>query len=119
LQGALRAGIRTTRRYAGTLGEIAADRFYILEGQKAYIAVMGPPFLNEHGKRDARLRVIYDNGTESNLLMRSFQRALNQDEGGRAFDEPSLGPLLVREEQPESGTIYVRKRCMKQWLRAA
>ena len=30
------------------------------------------------GRTDARLRVIFDNGTESNLLMRSLQRALNE-----------------------------------------
>jgi hypothetical protein len=32
---------------------------------------------------DARLRVIFDNGTESNMLMRSLQRALHKEEAGR------------------------------------
>jgi T5orf172 domain len=107
LQGGIKAGIRKTRRYAGTLGEIAAGRFYILGGQKAYVAAMGPPFLNEQGNRDARLRVIYDNGTESNLLMRSLQKALKQDDAGRTFDDPSFGPLFAGEEHAETGTIYV------------
>jgi hypothetical protein len=34
-------------------------------------------FTNAQGKSDARLRVIFDNGTESNLLMGSLRRALN------------------------------------------
>ena len=33
---------------------------------------MGEIFSNPQGRTDARLRVIFDNGTESNMLMRSF-----------------------------------------------
>lgn len=106
VQTALARGLRTTRRYGGTLKELAVGRFYVLNGQKAYIDVMGVPFTNEQGKQDARLRVVFDNGTESNLLMRSFQRALQQDEAGRCFDDSDLGPLFG-EERGQSGTIYV------------
>lgn len=106
VQKALTTGARTTRRYGGTLKEIAVGRFYILNGQKAYVDAMGVPFENDQGKQDARLRVVFDNGTESNLLMRSFQKALQQDVTGRSFDDPDLGPLFG-EEQRESGTIYV------------
>lgn len=106
LQNALSTGARSTRRYGGTLKEIAVGRFYVLNGQKAYVDAMGVPFENEQGKQDARLRVVFDNGTESNLLMRSFQKALQQDEAGRCFEAPDLGPLFA-EEQHESGTIYV------------
>jgi len=59
---------------------------------------------------DARLRVIFDNGTESNLLMRSFQKALQQDDNGRRLVEPDAGPLFSGENSDgdeESGTIYV------------
>jgi len=41
--------------------------------------------------------VIYDNGTESNLLMRSFQRSLYRDEAGRLITNPDLGPLFAGE----------------------
>ncbi|MGH7002103.1 MAG: GIY-YIG nuclease family protein, partial [Stellaceae bacterium] len=78
--------------------------------QKAYVAAMEEPFANEHGDIDARLRVIFDNGTESNLLMRSLQRALQQDPTGRRIIEPSAGPLFAgqNEEGDEaSGIIYV------------
>src|SRR3546814_277607 len=59
---------------------------------------------------DARLRVIYSNGTESNLLLRSLQRALYKDEAGRRITEPTAGPLFADESDEEdiaSGTIYV------------
>jgi hypothetical protein len=71
---------------------------------------MDEPFTNESGNIDARLRVIVDNGTESNLLMRSLQKALQQDPAGRRIIDPSAGPLFSDENEDgdeASGTIYV------------
>jgi hypothetical protein len=66
--------------------------------------------VNASGNSDARLRVIYDNGTESNLLMRSLQKALTSDDAGRRISEPVAGPLFAdhsEEGDEASGTIYV------------
>ena len=60
---------------------------------------MGPVFTQEYGDKDARLRVIFDNGTESNLLRRSLQRALHKDPAGRRITEPTAGPLFVRSRR--------------------
>src|SRR5690606_36047501 len=52
----------------------------------------------------------YSNGTESDLLLRSLQRALYKDEAGRRITEPVAGPLFAShadEEDLASGTIYV------------
>lgn len=109
VQRELSSGLRDTRRFERK-SEIAAERFYILGGQKAYVAAMEETFTNEHGNIDARLRVIFDNGTESNLLMRSFQKALQQDPTGRRIVEPSAGPLFAAEKEDgdeASGTVYV------------
>ncbi|MGF7213533.1 hypothetical protein GGE65_008178 [Skermanella aerolata] len=109
VQKELSVGLRQTRRFERK-SEIAPGRFYILGGQKAYVAATEEPFTNEHGNIDARLRVIFDNGTESNLLMRSLQKALQQDPAGRRIIEPSAGPLFAdqNEEGDEaSGIIYV------------
>lgn len=65
---------------------------------------------NEQGRTDARLRVIFDNGTESNMLMRSLQRALNKDDAGRRITDPSAGPLFSDQTidgDEASGIIYV------------
>ena len=59
------------------LAEIQKGEYFILGGQIAYVAEMGEDFTTQYDRRDSRLRVIYDNGTESNLLIRSFQRALS------------------------------------------
>jgi hypothetical protein len=109
VQNELSSGLRQTRRFERK-SEIAKGRFYILGGQKAYVAAMEEPFKNEHGYIEARLRVIFDNGTESNLLMRSLQRALQQDPAGRRIIEPTAGPLFSdqNEEGDEaSGVVYV------------
>ena len=109
VQKELSAGLRQTRRFERK-SEIAPGRFYILGGQKAYVATMEQPATNEHGNIDARLRVIFDNGTESNLLMRSLQKALQQDPAGRRIVEPSAGPLFSDQNEDgdeASGIVYV------------
>src|SRR5690606_10749723 len=71
----------------------------------------GEPIRAPNGQFDARLRVIYSNGTESNILLRSLQRALYKDETSRRISDPSAaGPLFSSEAEEDdlaSGTIYV------------
>jgi len=114
VQSDLRNSLRTTRRFVKDAGflkaEIKAGQFFILGGQTAYVAEVGETFKAPNGESDARLRVIYSNGTESDLLLRSLQRALYKDEAGRRITEPTAGPLFAdqNEEGDEaSGTIYV------------
>ncbi len=109
VQDELDQGLRTTRPFERK-AEIAPGRFFIVGGQKAYVAAMDEAFSNEHGHTDARLRLIFDNGTESNLLMRSLQRALHKDEAGRRITDSSAGPLFAdhtADGDEASGTIYV------------
>lgn len=109
VQHELDTGMRTTRPFERK-AEIAPGRFFVVGGQKAYVAHMDEAFLTPQGMTDARLRVIFDNGTESNMLMRSLQRALHKDEAGRRITDPSAGPLFGGEQEDEdlaSGTIYV------------
>lgn len=114
VQADIDTGARITqpiRRDAGFLKtDIRAGEFFILGGQIAYVAEVGEPFKAPNGESDARLRVIYSNGTESNLLLRSLQRALYKDDTSRRVSEPSAGPLFASESESDdlaSGTIYV------------
>ena len=109
VQKELDAGIRETRSL-GVKADIEPGRFFIIGGQKAYVAEMGEEFKQEYGDMDARLRVIFDNGTESNMLRRSLHRALHKDEAGRRILETSAGPLFgdqTANGDEASGTIYV------------
>lgn len=90
--------------------EIRPGAFFIVGGQIAYVAEMDEIFSNAQGRTDARLRVIFDNGTESGMLMRSLQRQLHDDDVGRRITDPAPGPLFAdqaEEGELETGTIYV------------
>lgn len=105
----LKAGVRKALRF-GRDASVADGNFFILGGQLAYVAEVGEAIKAPNGESDARLRVIFANGTESNLLRRSLQRALYKDDTGRRLSDPDMGPLFGGEVEPddiESGTIYV------------
>ena len=109
VQKELDMGIRETRPVE-LKAEIKPGRFFIVGGQKAYVAEMGRQFTQEYGDKDARLRVIFDNGTENNMLMRSLQRALHKDAAGRRIADATAGPLFAGQTadgDEASGTIYV------------
>lgn len=105
----LKSGLRTTRRF-GKNATIELHQWFILDGQTAYVADVGEDFDSPQGKKDARLRVVFSNGTESNLLRLSLVRALYKDEASRRITQPDAGPLFgetFEEDDIESGTIYV------------
>lgn len=109
VESELKSGVRQTRPF-GKDASVNTGNFFILGGQLVYVAEKGDEFQAPNGQPDARLRVIYSNGTESNLLLRSLQRALYKDEAGRRLTEPDFGPLFSAtwdEGDIESGTIYV------------
>mgnify|MGYP005828634113 CR=1 FL=1 len=109
VESELKAGIRETRRF-GQDASIEQGNFFILNGQMVYVAEVGEVFKAPNGDNDARLRVIYSNETESDILLRSLQRALYKDETGRRITEHDAGPLFRDtwdDDDVESGTIYV------------
>jgi hypothetical protein len=106
-------GVRQTRNLDKAemqLADIRPGEWFIVGGQIAYIAGAGEEFVTEYDRKDRRLRVVYDNATESNVLARSLQKALYRDGAGRRITNPSAGPLFGNEAEGddlESGTIYV------------
>lgn len=105
----LKSGIRKTLRFARD-ASITSGNCFILGGQLAYVADVGEALKAPNGESDARLRVIYANGTESNLLRRSLQRALYKDDTGRRLSDPDMGPLFGDTSEADdiaSGVIYV------------
>lgn len=105
----LKSGQRKTITFAKE-GSIEKGNFFIVSGQMAYIADVGEAFTGTDGRNEYRLRVIFDNGVESNQLMHSLQKRLWEDEAGRRISDTSYGPLfdgIQDEEDIQSGTIYV------------
>lgn len=109
----LKEGIRQTRPFnkqSGIRLKIEQGDFFIIGGQTAYIAEIGEDFKIKNGDTDSRLRVIFDNKTESDMLSRSLQRALYRDDAGRRITARNDGLLFgseIEEGDIESGTIYV------------
>lgn len=111
VQQDLQTGLRQTVKYQDNASINQGDLF-ILDGQKAFVAQKGEEFITDYGVPNCRLRVVYDNGTESDLLLRSLQRALNKDKTSRRItkSETDFGPLfshVAAEDDLPTGYIYV------------
>jgi hypothetical protein len=109
VQQELQNGIRKVLKYKD-FADIKKGDFFILDGQKVYVEALGEKFISNYDRPDRRLRVIYDNGTESDILLRSLQRALNKDKASRRITDPDMGPLFSGEKSEddlEVGYIYV------------
>ena len=92
---------------------IKVGNFFILGGLVAYVAKVFDETFAPNGDKDARLKLIFSNGTESSMLLRSLQRRLYEDDTSRIITEvDSAGPLFSSETiegDEASGTIYVLK----------
>jgi hypothetical protein len=109
IKNELKDGTRKTLRFRQN-ANIDKGEYFILNGQISYIDRIGELTEDSYGKVDGRLRIIFDNGTESNILMRSLQKALYKDDAGRRITTAEMGPLFsdaFEEDDIESGTIYV------------
>lgn len=110
----LQNGVRAAKPFkkdSGIRVRIEQGDFFILSGQMAYVAAIGDTFKNQSGYEDARLRVVFDNQTESAMLRRSLQRALYKDDSGRRIavrqDDGALFGDSAEDKDVASGTIYV------------
>jgi Meiotically up-regulated gene 113 len=91
--------------------EIEAGEFFILNGIMVYVAEVGETHIR-NGKKNARLRLIFDNGTEGNNLLRSLATELYKDPTGRRVTSTNMGPLFddrPEEGDAQTGMIYVVK----------
>lgn len=105
----LATGVREARGFAGEQ-QIQPGHFFILHGITAYVAEVGEKEV-KNGKVNARLRCIFENGTESNMLLRSLATELYKDETGRRILDPHEKALQALEQiqadDEKSGYLYV------------
>ncbi len=76
----LRSGARKLLAFRNPI-EIGAGRFFVQAGVLLYVAAVGERTYDEVKKANARTRCIFENGTESNLLLQSL--ASNLYKGGK------------------------------------
>lgn len=111
VQADLKTGLRQSQPIEAGRRAIEAGDFFVLDGITLYVAEVGEPLKTTAGEVDRRLRLIFANGTESNLLLRSLQRAFYNDPAARRLVSPESGQLSfggeLEADDVESGTIYV------------
>jgi hypothetical protein len=111
VQTDVKTGLRQSQPIEAGRRAIEAGDFFVLDGITLHVAEVGDPLKTTAREVDRRLRVIFSNGTESNLLLRSLQRAFYNDPAARRLTSPESGQLSFGGEfeadDVESGTIYV------------
>lgn len=106
-QADLKTGRRKLIKYQNEW-QIKKGYFFILKGVLLYVANVGEIF-ESSGKKNARLHVVFENGTESDMLLRSLSAELYKD-GKRVteYNEKALDGLYkVEDEDKKSGFIYI------------
>jgi len=93
---------------------IVEGNFFVLQGVLLYIDKVGE-FKHRNTRQQARLRCVYENGTESNILRNSLAKAMYTD--GLIVTE-NQDKLLTRfanitNEDKHSGYVYVLKSLSK------
>lgn len=88
---------------------VELGEFFVLKGQLVHVADLRDEH-RRNGKPDARLRVIFDNSTESNLLMSSLVRRLYEDKDARRIGVTDAGPLFMGAR---TGFVYVLRSLSK------
>lgn len=85
--------------------------FYVLNGVLLYVDKVGKKELDKNNKLNSRLRCIFENGTESDMLLRSLSTGLFK--GGKCVTEPQERLLdnfkNVSKDDKSTGWIYVLK----------
>ena len=101
----LRSGERSVIEFRNE-SSISEDSFFVTGGVLAYVAEIGDE-KKEAGRRVARMRVIYENGTESNPLLQSFSRVLYKN--GKRITEPNHTTLerMGLMKGTKMGVVYV------------
>jgi len=86
---------------------IEVGHFYVLRGVLLYVAGIGERIV-KNGKWNARLRCIFESGTESDMLLRSLSTELYKD-GRRVTmtNEELLDDFIVSDDDNSAGFIYV------------
>jgi hypothetical protein len=111
VESEVKTGLRQSQPITAGSRAIEVGDFFILDGITLLVAEVGEPLKTTAGEIDRRLRVIFANGTESNLLLRSLQRAFYNDPAARRLVSPESGQMnfgdTFEADDIESGTIYV------------
>lgn len=92
--------------------QIKPGEFFVTQGMLVYVAARGQWEERSHGNKNARLHCVFENGTESDMLLRSLAAALWIDGNSRHVTDPNQLQLSqehsrITNEDKATGFIYV------------
>lgn len=89
--------------------------FFILKGVLAYLQKIEKPQKDKFNKLDGRTKIIFENATESNMLLRSFGKGLYEDGYFVSEHEDKVLDKLaqITEKDAKSGYIYILESLSK------
>jgi len=90
--------------------QIKKGNYFVLKGVLLYVADVGKKFKQDN-KINARLKLIFENGTYSDMLLRSLSAELYKD-GKRVsdYDETQIeGLFYIQPQDIQKGYIYILK----------
>ena len=108
---ALKTGTMKTIRFQSEL-QIKKSEVFVVDGMLAYVANIGSKEKKNFGNVNARLYLVFDNGTESNMYLRSLAAALWKDPTSGHIVDTNQPDLIderfnVTDEDQASGYIYI------------
>ena len=111
----LKQGRRKLIEFKGA-SRIEVGNFYLLGGQLAYVDNLYNVQKKVHGRIDARLRLIFENGTESDMLRNSLERRLYEKNGKAITELEETNQDIINQrmqgitqDDKEVGYIYILK----------
>ena len=87
--------------------QINIGTFFVLNGLVGFVQDVGNMSKNEQRKFNSRLRIIFENGTESNMFLRSLVDGLHANQGRVIIDIQNNN--IIEDGDSETGYIYVLK----------
>lgn len=113
----LREGKRKLSEFKDVEQNLEQGKYYILDGILLFLESDGAEErqIKDRVRKDGRTKIIFENGTESNMYYRSLAKALYingkivSDTDSEAENELFKNANLVNEEDLETGWIYILK----------
>ncbi len=111
IQKELREGKRSLVKTSKT-DNMMQGRYYVVDGQLLYLAGIGETSVGSNGTKDGRTRCIFENGTETDILLQTLRKNVMSNGYAVTDTEEEVGKVFmtsdgVKEEDKITGYIYV------------
>lgn len=88
-----------------SVASLQPERYFVTGGLMCYVEAVGTAKV-VHGRQKERIRVLFENGTESNMFLRSLASQL-YDDGYVVVDKEYTGEVRLENTDSIAGYVYV------------